>query len=95
MAVVKVGLVSTIKTLQKVGGTKKPYNRFGQRFDRYKSTQAIKELTTARRDVGLSEMEQRTNVKKIITWDTAPDKSYFQELFRVSRNQIIWGGKLL
>lgn len=37
-------------------------------------------------------MEQRANVKKIITWDTAPDKSYFQELFRVSRNQIIWGG---
>lgn len=26
-------------------------------------------------------------------WDAAiPDKSYFDELFRVSRNQIIWGG---
>lgn len=26
-------------------------------------------------------------------WDTKPpDKSYFQELFRVSKNQIIWGG---
>lgn len=30
--------------------------------------------------------------KKIISWDTAPEKEYFQELFRVSRNQIIWGG---
>lgn len=30
--------------------------------------------------------------KKIISWDTAPDKEYFEELFRVSRNQIIWGG---
>ena len=30
--------------------------------------------------------------KKIIAWDVAPDKSYFDELFRVSRNQIIWGG---
>lgn len=30
--------------------------------------------------------------KKIITWDTAPPKEYFDELFRVSRNQIIWGG---
>ena len=29
--------------------------------------------------------------KKIITWDVAPDSSYFKELFRVSRNQIIWG----
>ena len=30
--------------------------------------------------------------KKIIAWDVAPDKEYFEELFRVSRNQIIWGG---
>ena len=32
--------------------------------------------------------------KKIITWDTAPGQDYFDELFRVSRNQIIWGGEL-
>lgn len=30
--------------------------------------------------------------KKIKTWDIAPDKDYFDELFRVSKNQIIWGG---
>ena len=30
--------------------------------------------------------------KKIIAWDVAPDQSYFDELFRVSRNQVIWGG---
>ena len=30
--------------------------------------------------------------KKIIAWDVAPGKEYFQELFRVSRDQIIWGG---
>lgn len=30
--------------------------------------------------------------KKIIAWDVAPEKEYFDELFRVSRNQIIWGG---
>ena len=30
--------------------------------------------------------------KKIIAWDVAPDKAYFQELFRISRNQIFWGG---
>lgn len=28
----------------------------------------------------------------IIAWDVAPDKEYFHELFRVSKNQIIWGG---
>ena len=30
--------------------------------------------------------------KKIIAWDTAPGQEYFDELFRVSRNQVIWGG---
>ena len=30
--------------------------------------------------------------KKIIAWDQAPGKEYFDELFRVSRDQIIWGG---
>ena len=25
-------------------------------------------------------------------WDIAPSKEYFKELFRVSKNQIIWGG---
>ena len=30
--------------------------------------------------------------KKIISWDVAPGQDYFDELFRVSRNQIIWGG---
>ena len=30
--------------------------------------------------------------KKINEWDVAPKKEYFDELFRVSRNQIIWGG---
>lgn len=28
-------------------------------------------------------------------WDSCiPDNSYFDELFRVSKNQIIWGGEL-
>ena len=25
-------------------------------------------------------------------WDVAPSKEYFEELFRISKNQIIWGG---
>lgn len=27
----------------------------------------------------------------IVDWDIAPDQSFFDELYRVSRNQIIWG----
>lgn len=30
--------------------------------------------------------------KKIIAWDVAPEQAYFDELFRISRDQIIWGG---
>lgn len=30
--------------------------------------------------------------KKIVAWDVAPKQEYFDELFRISRNQIIWGG---
>ena len=30
--------------------------------------------------------------EKIKLWDKAPSKEYFDELFRVSKNQIIWGG---
>lgn len=30
--------------------------------------------------------------KKIVAWDVAPEQNYFDELFRVSRYQIIWGG---
>ena len=29
---------------------------------------------------------------KFKEWDKAPTKEYFNELFRVSKNQIIWGG---
>lgn len=34
-----------------------------------------------------SELMQRHG----LTWDVKPDKVYFDELFRVSKNQIIWG----
>lgn len=30
--------------------------------------------------------------KKIESWDFAPDDNFFNELFRVSKNQVIWGG---
>lgn len=34
----------------------------------------------------------RERSSKIMAWDKAPGKEYFEELYRVSRNQIIWGG---
>lgn len=32
------------------------------------------------------------NIGHIKDWDVAPSKEYFDELFRVSKHQIIWGG---
>lgn len=58
-----------------VGG----YNRFGERFDRYKKS--IKDG----RDLGGKVQ------KKIIGWDVAPTHEYFEQLFRVTKHQIIWG----
>ena len=60
------------------------YNRFsnpGGRFDRYK----VEPIWTTLRQV-------QGEHKKIIAWDVAPKDEYFEELFRISRNQIIWGG---
>lgn len=33
--------------------------------------------------------------RNINEWDVAPPEEYFIELFRVSKNQVIWGGELL
>lgn len=30
--------------------------------------------------------------KEDVLWDIKPDKQYFDELFKISQNQIIWGG---
>lgn len=61
------------------GGGGNP-NRFGERFDRYKK------CISDGREMG------REIRQKIVEWDVAPKQEYFTELFRVSRNQIIWGG---
>ena len=75
------------ETPKNVGGG---WNQFGQRFDRYK-TLLVRDQEMPQE---LSEPagHGRGNTKKIVAWDTAPDHSFFEELFRVSRNQIIWGG---
>lgn len=75
------------------GGTDTRWNRFGQRFDKYKSPAGVS------REGQIPHGPQRTGGtwaekygKKIIAWDTAPESKYFEQLFRVSRDQIIWGG---
>lgn len=36
--------------------------------------------------------DHKFNMKEYLQWDKKPDDEYFNELFRVSKNQIIWGG---
>lgn len=36
--------------------------------------------------------KSQSNKREAIAWDVAPKQEYFDELFRVSQNQIIWGG---
>lgn len=87
------------------GGGK--WNRFGGRFDRYKpsaqreketggAARTGKELPEAGRKLGICGLAEQTesgrSTGKIISWDVAPKQEYFAELFRVSRNQVIWGG---
>ena len=55
--------------------------RFGGRFDKYKVSRT-----------GGGWANKLDKNKKILDWDIAPDKQYFDELFRISKEQIIWGG---
>lgn len=54
--------------------------RFGGRFCRYFEKNVKAGITT-----------DNANRKDAPTWDMAPTEEYFDELRRVSRNQIIWG----
>ena len=43
-------------------------------------------------DLAIVDPPYGTKYHKVKKWDEIPDKKYFTELFRVSKNQIIWGG---
>lgn len=60
-------------------------SRFGGRFDKYH----IGEQDG--RHMGF-EVPPTNKGADIRCWDVAPSPEYFQELARISRNQIIWGG---
>lgn len=36
--------------------------------------------------------DKKFNMEEYSKWDVKPNEDYFKELFRVSKNQIIWGG---
>ena len=66
----------------------KKRGRFGGWFDKYdiKATRTGGTWSRKYQKGGVSENQD------IRHWDFAPTKEYFDEIFRVSKNQIIWGG---
>lgn len=55
----------------------------------------VEEITGKEFSHGRGKLKNRAfNIgnKKINIWDKSPDDEYFKQLFRVSKNQIIWGG---
>lgn len=61
--------------------------RYGGRFSKY--FEKDKPQIDVDRTGGTWASKYRKNINH---WDVAPPKEYFDELFRVSKNQIIWGG---
>lgn len=80
---------SAVKPMLSGGGADwddRPRGRFGGWFDRYHINDAD------RRDVGGKVPPSTDGGADIRHWDFAPPREYFDELARVSKNQIIWGG---
>lgn len=49
-----------------------------------------------RLNTGSGKLKNRILNKSDCSWDNStPDAEYFRELFRISKNQVIWGGELL
>lgn len=69
------------KTVQRTGGT------WARKYQREGIVQ-----TTLSGGYSANTMLCRGGGVDIREWDFAPSPEYFEELFRVSRNQIIWGG---
>lgn len=63
----------------------------GQTSTARKSTSIHRQGANTKRDGKWVKPEWNKD-KKIISWDVPPKQEYFEELFRISRNQIIWGG---
>ena len=64
-------------------------NRFGGRFEKY--DQMVAEDIKCTRTGGTWN-HKYDDIQKITDWDYAPPKETFDEMFRVSKNQIFWGG---
>ncbi len=56
------------------------------------SDSVANKLKKARFSQGSGKLKDRKLNTMKLDWDIKPDDKYFKELFRVSKNQIVWGG---
>lgn len=74
------------------------YNRFGELFNKYKPKDGKKPKECNHSQGGIFAKYNDPAKKELedklgrIEWDVAPGDDYFEQLFRVSKNQVIWGG---
>lgn len=74
----------------------KKRSRFGAIFDKYKINRTGGTWSTKYQQESKVNRSGGNTFRKydnrIDHWDVAPDDEYFTELFRISKEQIIWGG---
>lgn len=64
-----------------------------RKIDGYPGTSTAERLRKGRLNQGAGKLKNRALNRMDCSWDAEPpSREYFQELFRVSKNQIIWGG---
>lgn len=64
--------------------------------DGYPGVSTAEKMRKGRLNQGSGKLKNRALNTMDCTWDEEPPTpEYFKELFRVSKNQVIWGGQLL
>lgn len=73
-----------------------PYGINADKFGNGSNLGGRGKSTSRRLNQGSGKLKNRILNQSNCSWDTKPPhKEYFQELFRVSENCVIWGGQLL
>jgi len=64
----------------------------GNKSRKYPTISSAERLRKGRLNSGGGAMKNSVLTNSDLSWDVVPNDDFFKELFRVSKNQIIWGG---
>ena len=75
------------------GGCKGWFTKYNRKIDHlHSSCRENEKERMYNRFGGVGSRFERYKTDSVIDWDIAPPDEYFEQLFRVSKNCIIWGG---